>query len=162
MAVNTAFSWLYIHAVHSRQPPSALLLGLWPAFALFALQQVGVEVLQASHQPLGTTLRNPWNWMQFCAIGLQLLLCGMFWISLVSSHLTASLLGLQLTLCYFRIIFMLRGFAVFGPLWRSRDSNLVTAASRIRVCSACGCVASTRALCSTCPFTAHRRFLATS
>jgi hypothetical protein len=67
-----------------------------------------------------TTLRNPWNWMQFFAILIQLFLCLAFWRQPAPStrRLTANLLGLQLTLAYFRIIYFLRGFTVFGPLVR--------------------------------------------
>lgn len=94
-------------------------------FTLFVLYLLFLEVMQALHQPLWTTLRNPWNWMQYYAIATQLILCITlplsFFHSEVLPHNTANLLGHQLTLSYFRIIYFLRGFTVHPP---SQPPNL--------------------------------------
>jgi len=96
-----------------------LLLLLWVPFGGFLVFLLFLEVMQAIHQPRWTTLRNPWNWMQLCSILMQLLLCLLFWDRPNPPFsTTANLLGLQLTLAYFRIIYFLRGFTVFGPLVR--------------------------------------------
>ena len=122
-AINTAFSWLFIQNLADGQLPmegtreANWLLGLWLPFLGFALYLLFLEVMQASHQPLWTTMRNPWNWMQFYSIACRLALAGLFWDR--SFPLTTiNLLGQQLTLAYFRIIYTLRGFALFGPLIR--------------------------------------------
>ena len=99
-------------------PEANWLLVLWLPFASFVLYLLFLEVMQAIHQPLWTTLRNPWNWMQFYSILTQLVLCVLFWGRSSFPSSTSNLLGQQLTLAYFRIIYFLRGFTVFGPLVR--------------------------------------------
>jgi len=128
ICVNTSFSWLYVKSLQSSEdtspdrPPPGLIGVLWITFAFFVLYLLFLEVMQALHQPLWTTLRNPWNWMQYYSIITQIILCVLLpwsWLhSTTRNDSTTDLLGHQLALSYFRIIYFLRGFTVFGPLVR--------------------------------------------